>query len=74
MEAMACDTLKSIWPSVKIGLGFNVMSKHVDWEREDLFHWGFDEVAAFLNDAANGFQTMTLPFKGGLEMSVRRYV
>jgi hypothetical protein len=24
------------------------MSRHVDWERDDLFHWGFDEVAAFL--------------------------
>jgi predicted O-methyltransferase YrrM len=26
---------------------------------------------AFLNDPANGFRTMTLPFDGGLEMSVR---
>jgi predicted O-methyltransferase YrrM len=26
---------------------------------------------AFLEDPANGFQTMTLPFDGGLEMSVR---
>lgn len=29
------------------GIAFNVMSRHVDWERDDLFHWGFDEVAAF---------------------------
>ncbi len=27
---------------------------------------------AFLNDPANGFQTMTLPFRGGLELSFRR--
>jgi predicted O-methyltransferase YrrM len=27
---------------------------------------------AFLNDPANGFTTMTLPFAGGLEFSVRR--
>jgi predicted O-methyltransferase YrrM len=26
---------------------------------------------AFINDPANGFRTMTLPFKGGLEFSVR---
>ena len=23
-------------------------SRHVDWERDELFHWGFDEVAEFL--------------------------
>jgi predicted O-methyltransferase YrrM len=27
---------------------------------------------AFLNDPANGFRTMTLPFEGGLEFSVRQ--
>jgi hypothetical protein len=26
---------------------------------------------AFINDPANGFRTMTLPFGGGLELSVR---
>jgi predicted O-methyltransferase YrrM len=29
---------------------------------------------AFLNDPANGFRTMTLPFQGGLEFSVRDVV
>jgi SAM-dependent methyltransferase len=47
MEAMAQDTLKAIWPSVRIGLAFNVMSKHVDWERDDLFHWPLDDIVAF---------------------------
>lgn len=32
----------------RTGIAFNVMSKHVDWERDDLFHWGYDEVAEFL--------------------------
>jgi hypothetical protein len=32
----------------RIGLAFNVMSKLVDWEREDLFHVGFDDIAEFL--------------------------
>jgi SAM-dependent methyltransferase len=30
------------------GVAFNVMSKHVDWERSDLFHLPFDEMAAFV--------------------------
>jgi SAM-dependent methyltransferase len=33
---------------VDIGIAFNVMSKHVDWERDDLFHLPFDTLAAFL--------------------------
>lgn len=30
------------------GVAFNVMSKHVDWERSDLFHLPFDEMADFV--------------------------
>ena len=30
------------------GAAFNVMSKHVDWERDDLFHLPLDEMAAFV--------------------------
>ena len=29
-------------------IAFNVMSKQVDWEREDLFHLSFDLLASFL--------------------------
>ena len=47
MKTMAQETLKAIWPSVRVGLGFNVMSKHVDWEREDLFHWPLDDIMSF---------------------------
>jgi SAM-dependent methyltransferase len=47
METMARETLKAVWPSVKIGLAFNAMSKHVDWERDDLFHWPLDDIVAF---------------------------
>lgn len=42
--------LTSIFPKVNIGLAFNIMSKHVDWERDDLFHLPFDELAAFLTN------------------------
>lgn len=34
--------------TARIGVAFNVMSAHVDWERPDLFHWSFDAVATFL--------------------------
>jgi SAM-dependent methyltransferase len=47
MEKLAHETLRAIWPSLRLGLGFNVMSKHVDWEREDLFHWPLDDILAF---------------------------
>ena len=30
------------------GIAFNVMSKQVEWERDDLFHVPFDELGAFL--------------------------
>ncbi len=32
----------------KIGMAFNVMSKFVDWERDDLFHLSHDLLADFL--------------------------
>jgi SAM-dependent methyltransferase len=31
------------------GIAFNVMSKQVDWERDDLFHLSLDELANFLS-------------------------
>lgn len=40
--------LRKVWAKTERGLAFNVMSKHVDWEREDLFHLSFDALAAFL--------------------------
>jgi SAM-dependent methyltransferase len=46
-RTFAEDTLKAVWPSVTLGLAFNSMSKHVDRERDDLFHWPLDEIMAF---------------------------
>jgi len=40
--------VEKVFAKVKIGLAFNVMSKHVDWERDDLFHMPFDTLASFL--------------------------
>jgi SAM-dependent methyltransferase len=40
--------VKRVYPAARRGLAFNVMSKHVDWERDDLFHLPYDQLAAFL--------------------------
>jgi SAM-dependent methyltransferase len=38
----------SSFHKARIGIGFNVMSSHVDWVREDLFHLPLDVLANFL--------------------------
>jgi SAM-dependent methyltransferase len=48
MVAMAEAIVDAAFRAARYGIAFNAMSKHVDWERGDLFYWGFDEVAAFL--------------------------
>ncbi len=40
--------LKQVWSRAAVGVAFNVMSKQVDWEREDLFHLPLDTLAGFL--------------------------
>lgn len=40
--------LKIIYKKTNKGFAFNVMSKNVDWEREDLFHVSHDELTSFL--------------------------
>jgi len=40
--------VRALFKKARVGIAFNVMSKHVDWEREDLFHLPLDELAAFL--------------------------
>lgn len=41
-----------LWGVVRKGIAFNVMSKHVDRERSDLFHLPFDRAAEFLHRLA----------------------
>ncbi len=48
MIALAQALIAAAFKTARIGVAFNVMSAHVDWERPDLFHWSFDLVAAFL--------------------------
>ncbi|HUH00098.1 MAG TPA: class I SAM-dependent methyltransferase [Gammaproteobacteria bacterium] len=40
--------LRAVFPHVRVGLAFNVMSKQVDWERDDLFHLPTDHLLGFL--------------------------
>jgi SAM-dependent methyltransferase len=40
--------LRRLWRKTRVGMAFNVMSKQVDWERDDLFHVSFDMLASFL--------------------------
>lgn len=40
--------LISLKPKVNKGIAFNVMSSHVDWQRDDLFHLPHDLLAEFL--------------------------
>ncbi len=42
--------LPRVFESARVGLAFNVMSHHVDWQREDLFHVPYDLLASFLKD------------------------
>ena len=41
-------------------------------DNTELHRGDYADYFAFLNDPANGFATMTLPFQGGLEFSVRQ--
>lgn len=40
--------VRRVFEHARIGIAFNVMSKHVEWERDDLFHLPFDTLAEFL--------------------------
>ena len=42
--------LLRLFKKARVGIAFNVMSKHLDWERDDLFHLPFDELASFLTN------------------------
>ena len=50
------DVVRHTMPKAKIGIAFNVMTKHVDWERAELFHLPFDTLAGFLrNEVSTDF-------------------
>jgi SAM-dependent methyltransferase len=50
------SVISKIYAITDVGLAFNVMTKHVDWERDDLFHLPFDTLAAWLkSDISRNF-------------------
>ncbi|MEM8635200.1 MAG: class I SAM-dependent methyltransferase [Pseudomonadota bacterium] len=53
MLSILKDTISSAWNSVDLGLGYNVMSKHVDWERDDLFHLPCDDAITLAIEQLN---------------------
>ncbi|MDC0425223.1 class I SAM-dependent methyltransferase [bacterium] len=40
--------LAKCWTYTDVAMSFNVMSTHVDWERDDLFHCPIDKLVDFL--------------------------
>jgi SAM-dependent methyltransferase len=40
--------IKKVYEKCNYGIAFNVMSKDVDWERDDLFHLPLNELSRFL--------------------------
>ncbi len=51
--------VKKVFSKANMGIAFNLMSKHVEWEREDLFHVPFDTLAKFLTkDVSRNFAIM----------------
>jgi len=48
MWGFSRDIIKAAYDGAARGIAFNVMSKQVDWERDDLFHLPLDTLADFL--------------------------
>jgi len=48
MTSLAQTLVAAAFRTARVGVAFNVMNAHVDWQRDDLFHWPFDALAGFL--------------------------
>jgi SAM-dependent methyltransferase len=49
MTALAEALVTAAFRVARVAIAFNVMNAHVDWQRDDLFHWPFDILASFLS-------------------------
>ena len=50
MSQYMARLLRRVFSFARVGLAFNVMSHHVDWQRDDLFHVPYDMLAEFLRN------------------------
>lgn len=50
MSEFMCSTLEKLWKKTNKGIAFNLMSKNVDWERDDLYHVSMDQIVQWLTD------------------------
>ena len=48
ITALAETLVAAAFRVARVAIAFNVMNAHVDWQRDDLFHWPFDVLADFL--------------------------
>jgi SAM-dependent methyltransferase len=48
MWSFMTSTLEKLWIKTNKGVAFNIMSKMVDWERDDLFHVSFDKLSRWV--------------------------
>jgi SAM-dependent methyltransferase len=55
MWQFMAEMIAKMWPYVNKGIIFNVMSKNVDWERDDLFHVSYDRMANYLHSLAGRY-------------------
>jgi hypothetical protein len=44
------SALRELWRATRIGVAWNVLSTHVDYQTDDWFHCSFDAMANFLVD------------------------
>ena len=49
MFAYLCALVRRVSDMATVGFAFNVMTKQVDWERDDLFHLPVDRLLTFLS-------------------------
>jgi len=49
MYAYFISVLTKLWPKTRKAIAFNLMSKNVDWERDDLFHVPLDRLTKDLS-------------------------
>lgn len=64
MTLFAKTMLKRIFSLARVGIAFNTMSPHVDWEDELLFHWPTQDACTFLVKECSRHIQMRMDYGG----------